>query len=203
MAASRDRHGRFVGKPRDELSPAYLRRIDAATAKGKPSNVARGHGTTPRRMWETAGLQGNPKYDAAIDVLRRTRQGVSLSKAAKEFGIAPDTVLRYAGTAYERDQRGHWKPKATDRLYRSMRFHDATGWFWVEPANSKEASKLAAYQSAVKRYLETGDDRGLRKFKRMMLKTRQKTSLPFLTDLDQLDRLGKAGELSYEDLYQH
>ena len=201
--ASRDAGGRFVAKPREDRSPAYRRRIESATAKGKSSKTARGHGTAPRRMWETAGLQGNPKYDLSLDVLRRTRDGIPLTRASKEFGIASDTVLRYVGSAYERDARGRWTPKATDRLFRRMRFHDARGWYWVEPANSKEASKLAAYQSAVKKYLETGDDRDLRKFNRMKLKTRQKTSLPFLTDLEQLDRLGDAGELSFEDLYQH
>lgn len=203
MAGLRDARGQFAAKPREDLSPAYRRRIESATAKGKPSKVARGHGTTSLRMWETAGMQGQPKYDASIEVLRLRRAGLSWTKATRQAGITKDTALSYTGAAYEQDGKGRWIPKKSDRLYRSMRFHDGRGWFWVEPANSKEASKLASYQSAVKTYLETGDDRELRKFQRMMLKTRQKTSLPFLTDLDQLDRLGKAGELSFEDLYQH
>lgn len=203
IVSSRDARGRFVAKSHDELSPAYRRRIESATAKGKSFPAARGHGTASLRMWETAGLQGQPKYDASIEVLRLRRAGLSWTKATRQAGITKDTALRYTGAAYEQDAKGRWIPKKSDRLYRSMRFHDGRGWFWVEPANSREANKLAAYQRAVKRYLETGDDRGLRKFKRMMLKTRQKTSLPFLTDLDQLDRLGEAGQLSFEDLYQH
>ena len=135
--------------------------------------------------------------------MNRTRHGESLSAASKAVGVAPDTVLRYAGSAYERDGRGRWVAKPTDRLYRRMRFLDSRGLTWVEPANAKESRKLAEYWHAVVRYRDTDDDRALRRFERMRLRTRQKTSLPFLTDRWLLRRFGFAGELSFEDLYQH
>ena len=37
----------------------------------------------------------------------------------------------------------------------------------------------------------------------MRLRTRQKVSLRFVTDPSELERLGYAGQLSYEELYQH
>jgi len=37
----------------------------------------------------------------------------------------------------------------------------------------------------------------------MRLRTRQKASLPFLTDRRLLRRFGFAGELSFEEFYQH
>ena len=203
MTSSRDASGRFAPKPRDELSPAYRQRVERADAQGKSRKQARGHGTTPRRAWEIASVYGTERYDRALQVVNRVRHGESLSRAAKEVGISPDTVRRYAGRAFVQDDRGRWQAKPSDRLYRRMRWLDARGMTTVEPANSKEASKLSAYWKAVEHYLTTGDERALRKFRRMRLRTRQKISLGFITDPDLLDRLGSAGELAFEDLYEH
>ncbi len=150
---------------------------------------------------ETVG--GTDRYDRALQVVNRVRHGESLSRAAREVGISPDTVMRYAGSAFTRDERGRWHTKASDRLYRRMRWIDERGMTSVEPANSKEASKLSAYWKAVNLYLTTGDDRPLHRFRRMRLRTRQKIHLGFITDPDILDRLGSAGELGFEDLYEH
>lgn len=203
MTSSRDANGRFAPKPRAELSPAYRKRLERADAQGKSRKQARGHGTTPRRAWETASVYGTDRYDRALQVVNRMRHGESLSRASKEVGISPDTVRRYAGSAFVQDDRGRWISKAADRLYRRMRWLDAQGITTVEPANSKEASKLSAYWKAVEHYLTTGDERALGKFRRMRLRTRQKISLGFITDPDLLDRLGNAGELTFEDLYEH
>jgi len=203
MAATRDTGGRFAAKPREDLSPAYRRRLERAEAQGKTRREARGHGTTARRAWQTSDLIGNERYERALQVLSRVRRGESLSHAAREVGVAPDTVLRYAGSAFIRDARGRWAAKPNDRLVRRMRWIDERGLTKVEPANAKEASKLSAYLMAVKDFLQTGDDLALRRFKRMRLRTRQKQSLSFITDLDLLERLGNAGQLEFEDLYQH
>lgn len=203
MAASRDARGRFAAKPIDELSSAYRQRVESAAARGKSLAAARGHGTAPRRQWETAEVAARPAYSKALEVLARTRRGESLTVASKAVGVAPDTVLRYAGSAYERGRRGRWVAKPTDRLYRRMRFLDGQGLTSVEPSNAKEARKLAEYWNAVDAYLATDDDRGLRRFRRASLRTRQKNRLPFVTDLRQIARFGYAGELSFEELYQH
>jgi hypothetical protein len=204
MAGNRDDRGRFARKSPDELSPAYRRRIERAEARGKLRAEARGHGTQPRRAWETADVSTNPRYDKSLEVLGRVRRGQTLSRASRAIGIAPDTVLRYVGSAFRRGPRGRWVAKPTDRLVRRMRFLDARGWLPVEPANSREASKLAEYWNAVGQFVSGEDDGSLlRRFDRMRLRTRQKTSLRFLTDLDALERLGHAGELTFEDVYEH
>lgn len=203
MATARDASGRFASKPREELSPAYRKRIERAEAKGKSRADARGHGTKPKPTHATATLTGNARYANALQVVSEVRRGTSLSKASREVGIGSDTVLRYAGSAFIRDQRGRWVTKPTDRLYRNLRWLDQRGLTVVEPANSREASKLSAYWSAVDHYLLTGDDRPLRRFRHMRLRTRQKVSLDFVTDPKQLERLGYAGQLSFEDLYEH
>jgi hypothetical protein len=203
MSAQRDARGRFAPKPTEELSPSYARRLLSALGRGLSRSEARGHKTSSRPAWQSVAAASSPQYEKAREVLQRSRKGESLTKASRAVGIQPDTVLRYAGSAFERDSRGRWKAKPMDRLYRRMRFLDARGTTWVEPANSKEATKLAEYWHAVEHFVETGDDGPLRRFRRMRVRTRQKTSLPFATDRELLTRLGHAGELSFEDLYQH
>lgn len=202
MATTRDATGRFAPKSRDDLSPAYRRRLERAEAQGKSRAEARGHGTRPRRAWETATLGENEHYRTARRVVGRMREGQSLSRAARELGTSPDTVLRYAGSALQRDRRGRWQAKPTDHLYRRMRWLDSQGLTSVEPANSREASKLSAYWRAIEAF-EDGELGPLRRFQRMRLRTRQKASLRFITDPHELERLGYAGQLSYEDLYEH
>jgi hypothetical protein len=194
--------GRFAAKPRETLSPAYRRRLERAEVLGQSLSEARGHGTRARPTYQTSALADNPRYETALRVVSRIRHGASLTTAAKEFGIAPDTVRRYAGSALERDTRGRWTAKPADRLYRSMRFLDSRGLTTAEPASSREASKLSAYWRAVDAFID-GDLKPLRRFRRMRLRTRHKTSLRFITDPAELERLGYAGQLSYEDLYQH
>lgn len=202
MSARRDARGRFAAKPLEELSPAYRRRIERGQQQSKSSSEARGHGTKPRPMWRSQEVAHKPSYQRVLDALNRMRQGLGLHRAAREAGTTPETVKRHAGKALTRDERGHYRAKPSDRLYRQMRFLDARGPLTVEPANSKEASKLAAYHNAVHHYLLTGDDQPLRRFRRMTLRTRHKTSLRFVTDLETLDRLAGVGYLSFEDLYQ-
>jgi hypothetical protein len=83
-----------------------------------------------------------------------------------------------------------------------MKFLDERGLVAVEVANSREATKLAEYWGAVDHYLRTGDARSLRRFDRMRLRLRDKSVRRFVTDPKMLDRLARAGEVSFEDLYE-
>jgi hypothetical protein len=202
MAGDRDTRGRFAAKPRDELSPAYRRRLERGERKRLSLAETRGHGVSSQRAWQSRSALERENYRLALDVLGRMRHGESLYSAARAVHTTPDSVRRYVGQALSRNGRGRFVASPVDHFYRRMKWLDAQGLSWVEPANSREASKLAAYWSAVLRYVSTGNDRGLRRFRQMRLRTRNKLSLPFLTDLDSLDDLAGAGELSFEDLYE-
>lgn len=67
--------------------------------------------------------------------------------------------------------------------------------------NSRQASQIGRYWNAVHRYLATGDAKALRKFKGIRMTDKNGDQVPLLTDLDDLDRLGNAGVLSFESIY--
>ena len=76
------------------------------------------------------------------------------------------------------------------------------GYVAVEPASSTEATKLSQYHHALDRYLNYGDEKPLRRFRRMRLRQRDGPSLPFVTDLDAIDRLAGAGQLQFTSIYR-
>jgi hypothetical protein len=202
MAAQRDVRGRFTAKPKEALTSAYRQRTERGSRRGYSLSRSRGHGTKAVPMWQSRQVYDREAYRRSLDVLRRVRHGESLYQAARAEHIAPDTALRYAGSALTRDARGHYHAKASDHLYRRMKFLDERGLVAVEPANSRGATKLAEYWGAIDHYLRTGDTSLLRRFDRMRLRLRDKSVRRFLTDPNTLDRLARAGEVSFEDLYE-
>jgi hypothetical protein len=67
--------------------------------------------------------------------------------------------------------------------------------------NFREASLAGKHSSAVERYLETGDHSALRRLPRNYIIDAEGNRVALLTDLDELDRLGYRGELTFETLY--
>ena len=201
MPPLRDAMGRFIRRVREELSPAYRRRIENAQQRGKSLEAARGHATSPRRAPESRNVYGTLQYEKSLHVLARMRAGDSLTEAARNEEISPDTVRRYVGSALQRDGR-QFRPKPVDTLYRSMEFLGPRGYVFVEPANSREAAKIARYANAVRRYLEYGDEHALRRFRASSVRLRGGVSEPFLTDLEAIDQLAAAGVLSFTSIYR-
>jgi hypothetical protein len=140
-------------------------------------------------------------YDGALRVLSlmRTRH-LSLAEAARESKTTPRTVLRHAGKALTKANSGRYEAKPSDRLVRSLNFITADGTVSVTVRGSNLASKIATYSNAVQRYLQTGDTAALDPFVGKSI-TIAKIKYPFVTDTRLLNRLGRAGEVSFEDLY--
>jgi hypothetical protein len=152
-------------------------------------------------MWRTREVIDNDIYHRSLAALRRMRHGESLTVAARAEHISPDTVQRYVGSAFVREPSGRYRAKPWDRLARRMVFLGIDGKRIVEPANSREASKLAAYWHAVTHYAMTGDATLLWRFHGQKLRTANKTQLPFVTSMQDIDLLARAGDLSFEYLY--
>jgi hypothetical protein len=66
---------------------------------------------------------------------------------------------------------------------------------------SGRAAELARYHNAARHYLETGDASLLKEFHGKVLRA-NKQGFPYITDPATLDELARAGELSFETLYQ-
>ena len=138
---------------------------------------------------------------AALALMRRKK--LSLTAAAKAEGTSPRTVRRYVGSALrQKGLRGRYKAKPRDRLLRVLRVPSRE----EEPReiairDSRQARRVAEYSNAVERYLQTGDASALQKFRGKHITDASGTQVPLLTDLDELDRLGSAGVLSFESLY--
>jgi hypothetical protein len=66
---------------------------------------------------------------------------------------------------------------------------------------SRAASQISARSRAQRDFLATGDDSKMRKLRNKKISDANGREIPFLTDLDELERLGDAGILSFESIY--
>ncbi len=137
---------------------------------------------------------------ATLALMRRER--LSLTTAAKAEQTTPRTVKRYVGSAIRQESPGgHYRATTYDRIPRTLHVVTSEGMQAVAVRGSRQASQLAEYWAAVQRYLETGDTWALRKFRGKHITDASGAQVALLTDLDELDRLGSAGVLSFESLY--
>lgn len=195
------KRGRFVGLT---FTSERQYRNALAQAKGYESWSAQQRSRSPAgspaaiRHLRPAERQARDRALEVVQLMRR--EGLSLSHAAKQAGTTPNAVRRHAGRALERTGSGGYRAKPYDRMVREMRFLTGEGLMVLPVRDSRSATKLARYMAAVDHYLRTGDDARLRRFRGKGIWV-DKRFHPFITDLDLLDRLANAGEVSFEELY--
>ncbi len=127
-------------------------------------------------------------------------KGLSLTRAARRAGTTLKTVLKYVGSALIRGSNGRYSATPSDRLTRHLFFLTKSGNVDVAVQGSRQASRVGRYMAAVHLYLSTGDARALAEFEGKKIRSRSQTYV-FLTDTRVLDRLARAGEVSFERLY--
>lgn len=195
------KRGRFAGRV---FTSERQYRNALARAKGFASwsaqqRAARAAGTVEAiRHLKPAEQAARARALEAVQLMRR--EGFSLSRAAKHAGTTANAVRRHAGRALEQTGSGRYRAKPYDRLLRQMHFLTDHGLVVLPVRDSRSAAKIARYMRAVDAYLRTGDDRPLRRFRGKGVWV-EKRFRPFITDLDLLDRLALAGEVSFEELY--
>ena len=173
--------------------------------KSRSSRPAKKKNLAPRtaEQFSAKSERFQDRWTRVTHVISEMRaEGVSLRKASRKFGIDPRTVVRLGGPALRKQANGRFVAKRSDRLLRVLRVPGRE----EEPReiairDSRQASRVAEYSNAVQTYLQTGDAAGLRKFRGEHITDASGTQVPLLTDLDELDRLGSAGVLSFESLY--
>ncbi len=176
-----------------------------ARVKGYPSWGAQQQAARKIRSGsDIAGLRRAEREarSRALDALSKMRSdGLSIRAAARAAGTTVNAVKRHVGSALERTESGRIRAKQSDRLVRSLNFPTETGIIGLDVRDSRSAKRISAYWNAVQRYLETGDDSQLRRFRGKSVRV-NKLAHAFITDTATLDRLADAGELSFDDLYE-
>lgn len=180
----------------DRTRPAANKRRSTRVAKSK--RVA----LQTADQFFTKSEEFQDRWNRATHVLSKMRaDGVSLRQAAREFEIDPRTVVRWGGSGLRKRANGLYAAKASDRLLRVLVIPAKEGLREVAVRDSRAASEIAKYSDAVQRYLQKGDRSAIRGFRRKRITDADGARVPLVTDLDELDRLGSAGVLSFESLY--
>lgn len=145
------------------------------------------------------------RSQAAIDnvahVITRMREGASLTRASAEYGVDPRTVVRLGGSALRKDKAGRYRAKASDNLLRVLGVPVYGGREAFAVRGSHAATAISERSRAQGHFLATGDESKLRKLRGKKIKDASGREVPFLTDLDELERLGDAGVLQFESIY--
>jgi len=103
----------------------------------------------------------NPRNEREMLVLDRVRQalsamrhGASISQAARENGVTPRTIKRYAGAALIQDHPGgRIRATKSDRLVRHLQIPGPNGPVDIAVRGSKMATEVARYKSDINRGL--------------------------------------------------
>jgi hypothetical protein len=166
-----------------------------------------GQGKRTKKMRSAAQYFAQPQrrqetLKKAAHVLSAMRtEKVSLRQASREQGISPSTVLRHAKAGLRKTSGGTYKARASDKLLRVLVLPTPGGLAEIATLDSRAATLVAEYWNAVTQYLETGDDGELARFRGQSIIDAQGNAVPLLTDLEELERLGSAGVLSFQSLY--
>jgi hypothetical protein len=140
-------------------------------------------------------------WDSIGHIVSRIRDGVTLSKVAKEFGLNPNTVIRLGRSALKKRRNRQYIAKKFDQLLRVVNALITEGRKEIATRDSRQASLVGSHWAAVQRYLQIGDDSALLRFKGKKVTDASGKRHLLLTDLAELDRLASAGVLSFESMY--
>ena len=140
-------------------------------------------------------------WDAIGQVTTEVRLGATLTQASWKFDIDPRTVQRLARPALRKLKNGRWAAKKSDRLLRVLPIPSREGLIDIGVGDSRQATAIGKYWNAVDLYLRTGDGSSLQAFQGKDIIDAGGKPVPLMTDIHELDRLGSAGNLSFESLY--
>ena len=157
---------------------------------------------TTARQYFLRSRKFQETWDSVAHVISKMRaERVSLRRASKEFGIDPDIVLKFGHSALRKQRNRNYIARKTDRLLRILSVVTPEGRREIAVRDSRQASLLGSYWAAVQRYLQTGDDSVLLKFKKTRVLDASGKHHQLLTDLKELLRQASAGVLSFESMY--
>lgn len=187
------------------LRSANHANLSVMARKRNSRNQSAGRRGTPPRttaQYDAKSEKFKDTWDRVVAVVSKLRsEKTSLQQAAKEQGISPRTVKRWAGSALQKQESGKWTARKSDTLLRVLTIPTAGGPREIGVRGSRQATQLANYWNVVRRYLETGDQKQLAKFRGKFIKDADGVQIVFITELKELKRLSSAGVLTFESIY--
>jgi hypothetical protein len=158
-------------------SEAYKQRIIRLHSKYPDASLSQLRGHPKAREKTVSQLKEKPVYkrswseltrrelilrEKSLDVLSKVRRGQSLSSASKELHITTKTVIKHTNAF--RKSKGRWIAKSQDRISRIMSIYENGKQEWIEISDSRTASKIGKYNSAVNEFLRSGNEDILKQF---------------------------------------
>lgn len=146
-----------------------------------------------RRDWAFLTPREKALREKSLKVISNMRRkGYSLTRASREGGISPQTVKRY--TRAVKNINGRWKPTKYARIGRVMVINENGKEVWVTIKDSRYASMIGRYHSAVRQFLETGDVSFLKPFKGKRIKDAKGNWHTLETDPEKLYEIAEQRE---------
>ena len=155
-----------------------------------------------REQYRALSERGQDLWTDTGQIVTKVKQGATFSGACREFGRDPRTVQRLAKRVLRKRRNGRWAVKGTERLLRVLQKLTPEGQQQVGISDPRQASILSEYWHAIDLYRDTGDSSKLLLFRGKYVVDADGGRIPLLTDLREIDRLGSAGLLSFETIYE-
>ncbi len=167
-----------------------------------PKRKGAGQRRLPRTLAEYDKLprRSQQALENVTHAITRMREGVSRSKAAAEFGVSPSTVAKLGKSALRKTKSGRYAAKPSDNLLRVLVVPVHGGRVEVGVLGSRKA-KVIADRSNAQRKFAHGDASQLHALEGVTVLDASGREVPFLTDLDELERQADLGMLSFESIY--
>ena len=153
------------------------------------------------RQYFSLSPKNQETWDSLGHVVSRMRDGITLPKAAKEFGLDRNTVIRLGRSALRKQRNGRYAARKTDQLLRVVSVLTTEGKKEIATRDSRQASRVGGHWAAVQKFLQAGDDSALLKFGKKKIVDARRKRFVLLTDQKELERLGSAGVLKFESMY--
>jgi len=121
------------------------------------------------------------------------REKTSLTKASREIGLDGEIAKQHICSAiYKR--KGRWRAKKFDKIQRKMNIYERGKIKSIIITNSKDASLIGQYYNDVKKALETGNEKVLKKYKKKIIKDAKGKKHILETRLERIYEIEEAKE---------
>jgi hypothetical protein len=180
---------------------AKQRKSGKRTARRKKTNALPFKKPNTSRQYFSLSPKSQGTWDSIGHVISKIRQGMTLPKAAKEFGISPKAVIGLGRSALRKQKNGRYVAKKADELLRVVNVLTTDGRKEIATRDSRQASLVGSHWAAVQKFLQTGDDSALSRFAKTRIVDAGRKRYRLLTDLNELERQGSAGVLRFESMY--